>query len=349
MRGCRARGSPISSAAIGCSPIVDFVATGLPFLPVVPLLMMSPTWGLRGSFVWEFSGKLDGLIYVIEVYSHFAAFLLTGIVAFAAGWGMRHRALKFHPFGWVLLAIGGAHLSRDAARPVRDLHGRSADADLARFHADRLRTPQPATSITCAAALRPCWSLLLAIRVFEVQIVWSDLSHMTTSFRESVRHIERGSKVLVAYADPDAGDDVKRPRARACGLPRRSSSVGAGDDGFHRGRQADPACARRLSRPRRQRGRHAATIAQLLQVADRRTRRRALLDAWTSDYDYVYVLFTDPSHENPDPARLTAIYAGERFVLYRINSADMADAGEAAIARTESEAAPCRSALPLRK
>src|SRR5256886_8765584 len=31
-------------------PILDFVSTGLPFLPVVPLLMMSATWGLRGSF-----------------------------------------------------------------------------------------------------------------------------------------------------------------------------------------------------------------------------------------------------------------------------------------------------------
>ncbi len=81
-------------------PLVDFVATGLPFLPVLPLLMMSPTWGLRASFVWEFNGKLDGLIYVIEVYSHFAALLLTGIVAFAAGWGLRHRALQFHSIGW---------------------------------------------------------------------------------------------------------------------------------------------------------------------------------------------------------------------------------------------------------
>ncbi len=53
------------------SPLVDFVATGLPFLPVLPLLMMSPTWGLRASFVWELYGKLDGLIYVVEVYSTF--------------------------------------------------------------------------------------------------------------------------------------------------------------------------------------------------------------------------------------------------------------------------------------
>ena len=41
----------------GSLPLVDFVATGLPFLPVLPLLMMSPTWGLRSSFVWEFTAS----------------------------------------------------------------------------------------------------------------------------------------------------------------------------------------------------------------------------------------------------------------------------------------------------
>src|SRR5262249_16358700 len=86
--------------------VLDFILTGLPFLPVLPLLMMSPTWGLRASFVWELTGKLDGLIYVVEVYSHSAALLLTGIVAFAPGCGARHRALQFHSVGWVLVILG---------------------------------------------------------------------------------------------------------------------------------------------------------------------------------------------------------------------------------------------------
>ena len=42
------------------SPILDFLACGLAFVPVVPLLMMSPTLTLGGTFVWEFYGKLDG-------------------------------------------------------------------------------------------------------------------------------------------------------------------------------------------------------------------------------------------------------------------------------------------------
>src|SRR5207248_2712059 len=75
-------------------PIIDFIAAGLPFLPVLPLLMMSSTWGLRASFDWEFYGKSDGLLFVVKVYSQFAAFVLTGIMAFAAGWAVHHRALQ---------------------------------------------------------------------------------------------------------------------------------------------------------------------------------------------------------------------------------------------------------------
>jgi len=42
------------------------------------------------------------------------------------------------------------------------------------------------------------------------------------------------------------------------------------------------------------------------------------------------VLFTDADYENPDPGRLTPIYAGERFMLYRINPqvADVAEPAE---------------------
>ena len=70
-------------------------------------MLMSPTWGLRWDFNWELNGKLSGLIFVIEVYSHSATFFLAAIVAAAAVWSIRHRALQFHPFGWVLLVVGG--------------------------------------------------------------------------------------------------------------------------------------------------------------------------------------------------------------------------------------------------
>jgi hypothetical protein len=70
------------------SLLVDFVVSGLPFLPVVPLLLLSPTWELRGTFQWEFHGKLDGPSTSSKLYSHFAAFLLTGAFAPAGASGI---------------------------------------------------------------------------------------------------------------------------------------------------------------------------------------------------------------------------------------------------------------------
>jgi hypothetical protein len=37
------------------------------------------------------------------------------------------------------------------------------------------------------------------------------------------------------------------------------------------------------------------------------------------------VLFVDGNFENPDPDHLTTLYTGDRFVLYRINSSQIAD------------------------
>jgi hypothetical protein len=310
-------------------PLVDFVVSGLPFAPVLPLLMMSPTWGLRATFAWEFHGKLDGLIYVVEVYSHFAAFLIMGIIAFAAGWGMRHRALKFHHLGWVLLLVGGI-IYMAMPRVIFET-----------FMADqRLPISLAFMVIACAhlnlrhehvrRGFATVLVVLLAIRVFEVQTTWSELSRSTASFTESVRHIERGAKVLVAYADPDGGDDVKDlglVHAACLAVIERSALVTTVftvvgkqilhvRDGYRA--RVDTTDGTPPSMPR------LLAIAEEPDPANVEYWRR-----WTTDYDYVYVLFTDADYENPDPARLTPVFAGDRFMLYRINP-QVAEAGDAA-------------------
>jgi hypothetical protein len=320
----------LSGDAIGNRPLpllVDFVASGLPFLPVVPLLMMSPTWGLRATYQWELNGKLDGLIYVIEVYSHFAAFLLTGIVAFAAGWGMRHRALRFHALGWALLVVGGlVYLAMprvifetfmaDQRMPISIAFMVIACAHLNLRH-DYVRRGFATVLV-----------LLLAVRVFEVQTVWSDLSRSTVSFRDSIRHIDRGSKVLVAYADPDNGDDVRDlglVHAACAAIIERSALVTT----------AFTVVGKQILHVRDDyRARVDTTdgtppsVHQLLNVIEEpNTPAAGYWGKWNSDYDYVYVLFTDANYQNPDPGRLTAIYAGERFMLYRIHP-QIADSGE---------------------
>jgi hypothetical protein len=293
-------------------PWIDFVASGIPFLPVVPLLLMSPTWTLRWDFTWEFNGKLNGLLFVIEVYSRSATFFLAAIVAIAALFAIRHRALRFHPFGWVLLAVGGVTYLA-LPRVLFDT-----------YMADQ-RLPIALAFMVIACGFATVLVLLLAVRAFEVQSVWRELSRGTASFRDSVRQIERGSKVLVAYADPDGGDNARElwlTHAACLAIIERSALVTTaftvlGKQVMHVRRNYRDRVDTEDGTP--------PSIRQLLSSAE-------LTDwddppywaRWTTDYDYLYILFTDRDYANPDPMRLTPVFAGNRFVLYQINGPQMA-------------------------
>jgi hypothetical protein len=301
-------------------PILEFVSAGLPFLPVLPLLMISSTWGLRASFEWEFYGKSEGLLFVVEVYSHWAAFLLTGIAAFAAGWAIYYRALHFHTFGWVLLLVAGITylaLPRilfetymgDTRLPISIAFMVIGCARLDLRH-DYVRRGFATVLV-----------LLLATRVFEVQTMWSNLSEPMKSFADSVHYVERGSKVLVAYAVPDGGDhldDFGLVHAACLAIIERSALVTTAFTVV--GKQIMHVRDEYQARVDQDDG-TPPTIKQLLEVADNpQAGGENYWAHWTTDYDYVYVLFTDPNFRNPASSRLNAVYSGDRFVLYRINS-----------------------------
>jgi hypothetical protein len=312
--------------------LFDFVATGLPFLPVLPLLMMSPTWGLRSDVSWELTGKIDGLVYVIGVYSNAVAALLAALAVAAIGYALYHRALRFHAFGFVLLAVA-AIIYLAMPRIIFDTY--MADQRLpisvafmvvaaAQLDLRRLGQRHPFVRHGVAAVL----FLLLAIRVLEVQTVWAALSPGADSFRESVELIERGSKVMVAYADADGGDNVRNlglVHAACLAVIERSALVTTvftvvGKQVLHvRTDYRDRVDTQDGSPP---------TIEHLLRVADRDSSGDDYWRRWTTDYDYLYVLFTDARHENPDPARLAPVFAGQKFMLYRIENTQVADAGK---------------------
>ena len=315
------------AAKPGLPPWLDFIVSGLPFLPVVPLLLMSPTWTLRWDFTWELSGKVNGLLFVIEVYSRSATFFLATIVAIAAVFAARHRALQFHPFGWMLLAVGGItylvlpRVLFDTYMADQRLPIALAFMIIACAHLD-LRDEFVRRGFATVLVL------LLAVRAFEVQGVWREISRGTASFRDSVRHIERGSKVLVAYADPDNGDnarDLWLTHAACLAIIERSALVTTaftvlGKQVMHVRRDYRDRVDTEDGTP--------PSIRQLLSHTE-------LTDwdddppywsRWTTDYDYLYILFTDRDYANPDPTRLTPLFAGNRFVLYHIDGAQLARA-----------------------
>jgi hypothetical protein len=325
--------------ARGTARLIDFVATGLPFLPVLPLLMMSPTWGLRGDISWEWAGKIDGLLDVINVYSGVVAALLAAVMAIVAGFGLYHRALRFHPFGFVLLVVGAVvyvALPRvafdtymaDERLPISlaFIVIACAQLDVRRLDLRRLGVRHALVRQGIVAVL----FLPLAIRVLEVQTVWAALSPGAVAFRESVELIDRGAKVMVAYADPDGGDNVRNlglVHAACLAVIERSALVTTVFTVV--GKQILHVRADYRDRVDTQDG-TPPTIENLVRVTEQDASKDDYWRRWTTDYDYLYVLFTDSRYENPDPARLVPVFAGDKFVLYRIENAQVADAGRSA-------------------
>jgi hypothetical protein len=297
--------------------IVDFVASGLPFLAAAPLLYMSPTVRLLGGTYWDQRGKIDGLMYVIADYSDIVAFALVGIMASGIVWSIRHRVLHFHPLIFVLLAVGGV-----------------VYAELPRVMFDTYMTDQR-VPIGIAFMLFACGELnlrhrlvrrgflvvlivLIAGRLIEIDYNWSQLSDSTSQFRSSVRRITPGSKVFVSYADRSLGEDVRDlglVHAACIATIERSALVTtlftvAGKQVVHaRPAYRDFVDAQDGTPPQ---------TAQLV-VADEHP-LSYMPEFWLNwtKFDYLYVLFTEDEAPNPDPARLKLVADGDRFQLYRI-------------------------------
>ena len=316
------------NGAAAAKLLLDFVVTGLPFLPILPLLMMSPTWGLRQTFTWELPGKMEGLVYIIEVYSHGAAFFFTAAVAFAIGWATRHRAISFHAVGVGLLAIG---VLVYMALPRVIFETYMADQRLPISLAFMLIacTDLDLRDKVVRRGFAAVLVIMLVIRVGEVESMWRSLSGGIDSFRQSVQLIDRGSKVLVAYADPDGGDDLHDlglVHADCFAIIERSALVTT----------AFTVVGKQIMHARPEYRARVDTVDGTPPMINELVRLARNEDAqsgnywkrWTADYDYLYVLFVDGNYENPDPEHLTTLFTGDRFVLYRIDQSQIADVGK---------------------
>ncbi len=297
--------------------VAEFVAGGLPFLAAAPLLYASPTMQLIGSTYWEQRGKIDGLMFVVSDYSDITAFALIAVMAASIVWAVRHHVLRFHPLVLTLLVIGCA-----------------VYLVLPRIMFDTYMTDQR-VPLGVAFMLLACGDLelrrrlvrrafmvvlivLIAARLIEMDVNWSQLSDTTSEFRSSVRRIAPGSKVFVAYADRSLGEDVRDlglVHAACIATIERSALVTtmftvAGKQVMHvRPEYRDYADLKDGTPP---------AVAQLIQAADHPLPwMPAFWLNWTK-FDYLYVLFTEDEAPNPDPARLKLIADGDRFQLYRI-------------------------------
>jgi hypothetical protein len=300
---------------------VEFVLAGLPFVPVLPLLVMSPTWGLSGENRWDMAGKLDGLYAVIGAYSDAVDFALLAIVAAAVAWTLWRRALRLHPVGWIILALGAvvyvampgfmfSTYMADQRLPIALVFLIMGCVDL-----QLQRRGERAAALALLAGL-------LVARVIEVEVNWRDLSREMLALRDSIAHIgERGPRILVAQASEthsDEAQDYGLGHAACLAVIERSALVStlftiAGKQVIR---------ARPPYRDQVEIGDGDLPSIEQLDEA-REGRASDAQDApywqfWQNKFDYVYVVYSHKGAPNPFPELLTALYDHDHFQLYRI-------------------------------
>ena len=307
--------------------LVDFVATGVPFLVTVPFLMRSPILDHADGYLWQSLGKIDGLTYVLEVYSDVVAFAIAGALIAAGIWAARHRLLRFHPAGAFLLGVGFVvyialpRIIFDTYMGDQRLPIAVAYMALACLSVD-LRHRLVRRGFLALALV------VLVVRVTEVNVGWEQISTSTSEFRTSIKRIARGSRVLVAYADANRGDevgDLGLVHAACLAILERSALVTTaftveGKQIMHvRPEYRDDVDTEDGTPP---------SVEQLL-VAALRPDPLALdyWQNWTKKFDYVYVLFTDDDATNPAPDLLKPVYDGDGFELYKVLKPPPLEAG----------------------
>jgi hypothetical protein len=300
--------------------IFEFCSAGIPFIPVVPLLLASPTWGLATDYSWEQSGKIDGLLYVFGLYWDFVTFTLIGAAAAGLVWAVRHKLVRFSLMGWILLALGSViYLATPRVLFAVDMADQRLPVGLVfmLIACIDFRFPRRAIRYSFVTVL----VALVCLRVGEAQIMWDKLSKGVESVHDSVKYIDRGSQVLVAYADSDGGDDVRDlglMHAACLAMIERSALVTT----------AFAVRGKQILRVRADYADHADTedgtppTVEKLVLSENGTEpvEAAYWSGWLNHYDYIYVLFTRKGAENPDPVHLRLVYEGRRFQLYRMAS-----------------------------
>lgn len=299
--------------------LADFLATGLPFIPIAVLLIAGPTWHVAGApAYWELDGKLDGLLTVINVYYPLVAVVLIGIAGIAAAYARWRGALRFHPVGWVILAVGtvvylampralfGAYLA-DQRLPIALAFMLIAcvEIDLQRRFA--------------RYGLLALVALLLVTRVIEVQTVWNHLDRGTQEFLQSIKAIERGARVLVVQDDRSSCkeiSDFNLVHAASLATIERSALVTTaftvkGKHILH--------AQKKFREFVETEDRLPPALPYFLQVADSVPAGvKYFWNLWPHHYDYVYILFTTPKTPNPAKKHLQFVYDGDAFDLYRV-------------------------------
>jgi hypothetical protein len=296
--------------------LLDFIATGVPFLPALLLLVTGPTWDSAGvPAYWDLAGKADVLMLVVGIYYPWVAYVLIAVLALAAALARRHGIVHVHPVGWALLGVGAAvYLALPRALFAAHLADQRLPIALAFMLVACIRVDLRDRRLQ--AGFVALVAVVLALRLAEVETVWNDLSRGPIEALRSVQSIERGARVLVVHGDRSSTgliSDLGLVHIASLATIERSALVSTAFtvEGKHILQVRDefrPFVDQKDGTP--------PSLPYFLDAAT--GPGPYYYSDWPQHFDYVFVLKTRTGAANPDPSRLALVDDGRHFQLYLV-------------------------------
>jgi len=296
---------------------LDFLCLLLPALPILPLLMMSPTWGLAQEFEWSSQSKIDGLMTVIRNYDDSLDLGLLGLAGVAFVWGLQRGIVRFHGVALPYLLIA---IVIYMALPNVLFGSYMGDQRLAIAFVvtligfGRLETGD--------RLVRAGFLVLIVsfstIRFTDVGLHWVHLARIYEQFREALTTVPRGSKILVAYADEEVSADADRDalsHAACLGIIERSALVSTAFT--VKGKQVMTVRPDYAGRVDTEDG-FPPTVSRLLVGSESEDSGGDYWDDWEENHDYLVVLYGARDATTPDADTLQETGSGDGFKLYKI-------------------------------
>jgi hypothetical protein len=292
--------------------LIDVAAFGAPFL-VVPLLLAAGPDGRTTltTVEWRLYSKAEGLWYLAKTYYR-AYDLFTGAaIALSALWAWRRRWVRLPPAGWFVLGL---------AVPVYIALPFSV---MSATHADD-RFPIGVVLMLCGFlawdlgdALRRrrfliVLSALVLLRVGGAEAASERLQKIVVAFDRSLELVAPGGKILVAQRGGGIPLFDTLEALPCLAMIERSSLVSTAFS--HPTGQV--LVVKPPYRAMTSRSGEPPALTEVLHPP--RGDGRIYWRNWTRDYDYLYVISAGDA-SNPAPRRLTLLYRGPHFELYRIS------------------------------
>lgn len=299
------------------SILVTLACLIIPAIPVLPLLMMSPTWGLAQEFEWSSQSKIDGLMTVVRTYDDTLDLGILGLAGLALGWGMQRGIVRFHGVAIPYLIVA---VIAYMALPNVLFGSYMGDQRLAiafvvtLLSFGRLETSDRLVRVAFVTLL-VSFSL---IRFINVGVHWVHLARIYEQFRTAVHDVPRGSKFLVAYADDEESADADRDalsHAACLAIIERSALVSTAFT--VKGKQVMTVRPEYAGRVDTEDG-FPPTVSRLLVGTESEDDGGNYWDDWEENHDYLVVLYGANDNPSPDPDTLQEIGSGDGFKIYKI-------------------------------